>query len=289
MRENFPVIGIIGSGALAPMLIGPSISLGVELLMLSVHAEESEFDRCSIIAPFDNSISLHKVKVLEKLGRTLRPNSVLLEFIKQWNESTGNPEPVNSDSERKVSVLVARSPHGQAATWAPTHIEGSKSQRVSITPVLDFSPRKMEQAQGIALEIAQASRLIGVLDVEIVIDDGPLRAGKIRLGPSENGMWTIEGSRTSQFEQFLRALLDLPLGDPSATSRFAVSSSYTGQGNMYRPYLHLMARSPRLKFHQYLLEEDGAQGHVTALGNDLLDLRECVTHAVEYMSGEIDE
>jgi 5-(carboxyamino)imidazole ribonucleotide synthase len=60
---------------------------------------------------------------------------------------------------------------------------------------------------------------------------------------------------------------------------------------MYRPYLHLMARNPDLKFHQYMKEVRPGRkiGHVTAAGSNLLQLREDVQHACDYMSGVIDE
>ena len=61
--------------------------------------------------------------------------------------------------------------------------------------------------------------------------------------------------------------------------------------DLYRPYLHLMARSPGLKVHQYMKElRPGRKvGHVTLLGADLLHLRSEVSHAVDYLSGAIDE
>jgi 5-(carboxyamino)imidazole ribonucleotide synthase len=129
--------------------------------------------------------------------------------------------------------------------------------------------------------------------VKIVIQGQEHFVSGLSLGPHESGQWTIDGSRTSQFEQHLRAILDLPLGDPSMTSEHAVAGNIFGsnQRNMYRPYLHLMARSPALKIYHYR-QEGGAGswlGHVTAVGDDLLDLQESVAHAVNYMSGVIDE
>ena len=77
------------------------------------------------------------------------------------------------------------------------------------------------------------------------------------------------------------------------TSRFAVAGSIlrSSNRNMYRPYLHLMARSPALKFHQYRQDVGPGSwsGHVTAVGEDLLDLQESVAHAIDYTSGVIDE
>jgi 5-(carboxyamino)imidazole ribonucleotide synthase len=113
------------------------------------------------------------------------------------------------------------------------------------------------------------------------------------MRPHNSGHWTIEGARTSQFEQHLRAILDLPLGDPTMTAAFAVMGNILGgdKTDMYRPYLHLMARNPELKFHQYKKEVRKGRkiGHVTVIGKNLLELTEIAEHARDYMSGEIDE
>jgi 5-(carboxyamino)imidazole ribonucleotide synthase len=113
------------------------------------------------------------------------------------------------------------------------------------------------------------------------------------MRPHNSGHWTIEGSTTSQFEQHLRAVLDLPLGDPSMTAPIAVMGNILGgeKTDMYRPYLHLMARTPALHFHQYKKDVRPGRkiGHVTLLGQDLVELSQEVHHAVQYMSGEIDE
>jgi 5-(carboxyamino)imidazole ribonucleotide synthase len=120
-----------------------------------------------------------------------------------------------------------------------------------------------------------------------------LYINEVAMRPHNSGHWTIDGSRTNQFEQHLRAILDLPLGDPSMTHEFAVMGNILGgeKTDMYRPYLHLMARNPDLKFHQYMKEVRPGRkiGHVTAAGSNLLQLREDVQHACDYMSGVIDE
>jgi 5-(carboxyamino)imidazole ribonucleotide synthase len=113
------------------------------------------------------------------------------------------------------------------------------------------------------------------------------------MHPSTSGYWSIDASRTSQFEQHLRAILDLPLGDPSMTNDYAVMGNIVGKNktDMYRPYLHLMARNPSLKFHMYSKHvRPGLEvGHINAFGKDLAELQSEIEHAVDYMSGEIDE
>ncbi len=129
--------------------------------------------------------------------------------------------------------------------------------------------------------------------VELFVVGEELIVNELALRPHNSGHWSIEGSATSQFEQHLRAILDLPLGSTAMTAPIAVMGNVLGgdKTDMYRPYLHLMARNPALKFHQYLKEiRPGRKiGHITLIGDDLLHLTQEIEHAVDYMSGAIDE
>ncbi len=197
----------------------------------------------------------------------------------------------------EIAVMVARSPHGQAATWAPTltvQRDGICTQ--TITPVPDLSEALATEVTQIALKIAQGIDLVGVMAVEIFVVGDHLIINELALRPHNSGHWSIEGSVTSQFEQHLRAVLDLPLGDTSLVAEYAVMGNVIGietdkSKDLYRPYLHLMARIPGLKVHQYMKElRPGRKvGHVTLLGSNLLHLRSEVSHAVDYLSGAIDE
>ena len=204
-------------------------------------------------------------------------------------------ELLNFDYE--IAIMVARSPHGQASTWAPTltvQRDGICTQ--TVTPVPNFSKQLAAKTAQIALQIAQGIDLVGVMAVEIFVVGDHLLINELALRPHNSGHWSIEGAVTSQFEQHLRAVLDLPLGDTALLAPYAVMGNVIGietdkSGDLYRPYLHLMARSPALKVHQYMKElRPGRKvGHVTLLGADLLHLRSEVSHAVDYLSGAIDE
>jgi 5-(carboxyamino)imidazole ribonucleotide synthase len=199
---------------------------------------------------------------------------------------------INFDTE--IAVMVARSPHGQATCWTPTEtVQVDGICTMTISPAANISPEVSESAQRLALEVANTVGVVGVMAIEMFVQAGQLFINELAMRPHNSGHWTIEGSRTSQFEQHLRAILDLPLGDPRMTSRYAVMGNILGgaKTNMYRPYLHLMARNPDLKFHQYQKEVRLGRkiGHVTALGDDLVQLTSDVQHARQYMSGEIDE
>ena len=201
-------------------------------------------------------------------------------------------EKLNFDYE--ISVMVARSPHNQAATWPATlTIQTDGICNMTVAPVPDISNELEESVQSAALKIAQGINLVGVMAVELFVKGEQLFINELALRPHNSGHWTIEGAVTSQFEQHLRAVLDLPLGDTAMTAKWAVMGNILGGNNqdMYRPYLHLMARTPNLKFHQYLKEVRPGRkiGHVTITGDDLVELRAEVSHALAYLSGEIDE
>jgi len=194
----------------------------------------------------------------------------------------------------EIAVMVARSPHGQATTWAPTQtIQKDGICVMTISPAPQLTASLSEKAQRLALDIASEVGVVGVMAVEMFVKGDNLFINELAMRPHNSGHWTIEGCHTSQFEQHLRAVLDLPLGDPSMTAPMAVMGNVLGgnKTDMYRPYLHLMARTPALHFHQYKKDVRPGRkiGHVTLLGKDLVELTQEVQHAVDYMSGEIDE
>lgn len=194
----------------------------------------------------------------------------------------------------EIAVMVARSPHGQATTWAPTQtVQKDGICVMTISPAPQLSAALSEKAQKLALDIAVEVGVVGVMAVEMFVKGENLFINELAMRPHNSGHWTIEGSLTSQFEQHLRAVLDLPLGDPSMTAPIAVMGNVLGgsKTDMYRPFLHLMARTPALNFHHYKKDVRPGRkiGHVTLLGKDLVELTNEVKHAVDYMSGEIDE
>ena len=194
----------------------------------------------------------------------------------------------------EISVMVARSPHNQAATWPATlTIQSDGICTSTVTPVPEISDSLSAKVQAAALEIAAGISLVGVMAVEIFIVGEDFFINELALRPHNSGHWSIEGSETSQFEQHLRAILDLPLGSTAMRSKYAVMGNVLGgdKSDMYRPYLHLMARTPGLKFHQYGKDVKPGRkiGHVTMCGENLLQLQQEVAHAVDYMNGVIDE
>jgi len=198
------------------------------------------------------------------------------------------------DFVQELSAQVARSPHGQAVAYPvvrTVQTDGICSEVIAPAPGLPEN--RAVEAQRIALQIADSLRVTGMLAVELFDDGYDLYVNELAMRPHNSGHWSIEGATTSQFENHLRAVLDLPLGSPAMRSRHAVMVNILGGdvGDLYSAYKHVMARDPGLKVHLYGKEVRPGRkvGHVTVLGDDLEQLLARARHAADYFSGKIDE
>lgn len=267
----------------------------------------SEFEKLNIAAPRwtnypNDEISKFSFPLIAKSptggydGRGVWQVDNLSDLVDLYNKSGKKEllieERVNFSCE--ISVLVARSPHNQATVWSPTlSVQKDGICIQTITPAPDISDELRISAQQIALKIAGHIELVGVMAVEIFVVNNKLLINEIALRPHNSGHWSIEGSVTSQFEQHLRAVLDLPLGDTTMLTPWAVMGNLIGGSatDMYWPYLHLFARTPGLKVHQYRKEIKLGRkvGHVTATGSDLAKIKESIEHAVDFFNGRLNE
>jgi len=204
------------------------------------------------------------------------------------------------DFRRELSALVARSPSGQVAAWPVVASEQREGIcREVIAPAPDLAPALAVQAQQIAMTVAGELGVTGVLAVELFeTTDGRVLVNELAMRPHNTGHWTQDGSVTSQFENHLRAVLDLPLGAPDARARWTVMVNIlggTGQGAasapLYQGYPHAMARDPFLRVHLYgkELRPGRKVGHVNAYGDDLDDCLERARHAAAWFAGELGE
>lgn len=114
--------------------------------------------------------------------------------------------------EREISVIAARSPSGEVTTFPPAeNIHRENILHVSIVPAR-ISREIVEEARRIALQIAEALDVVGLIAVEMfVTGDGQLYVNELAPRPHNSGHYTMEACRTTQFEQHLRAICDLPL------------------------------------------------------------------------------
>lgn len=198
------------------------------------------------------------------------------------------------DFVRELAVLVARSPSGQAAAWPVVEtrqVDGVCETVVAPAPGLDED--LAAAATALAIRIAGELGVTGVMAVEgFETADGRFLVNELAMRPHNSGHWTIEGSVTSQFEQHLRAVLDLPLGDPSPRDRWCVMVNVLGgrYEDLYRSYLHVMAHDPGVKVHLYGkgVRPGRKIGHVTGYGDDLDAVMARVRHAALFIQGDID-
>ncbi|MFD4366288.1 5-(carboxyamino)imidazole ribonucleotide synthase [Rhodococcus sp. NPDC058521] len=176
---------------------------------------------------------------------------------------------------RELSAMVARSPFGQGATWPVVETVQRNGQcAVVIAPAPGLSDELAGEAESLALRIAAELGVVGSMAVELFeTPEGRLVVNELAMRPHNSGHWTMDGARTSQFEQHLRAVLDYPLGDTSSTAPVTVMGNVLGapeapQMSMDERVHHLMARMPDARIHLYGKGErkDRKIGHVNIVG-----------------------
>lgn len=191
--------------------------------------------------------------------------------------------------ERELAVLVARSPHGQGVSYPVVETVQRDGICVEVlAPAPGLDPEQAAVAQRIALRIAHELGVTGLLAVEMFATASGLMVNELAMRPHNSGHWTIDGARTSQFEQHLRAVLDLPLGSPAPSAPVVVMANLLGgdEEDIFSRYEHVMAHDPGIKVHFYGKEVRPGRkiGHVTALGTDLDEVRARARHAAAYLS-----
>ena len=118
--------------------------------------------------------------------------------------------------DRELSVIAVRSRDGDFRTWPLTqnwHTDGVLS--LSLAPAPDITALQA-RATGLARTLAEKLEYVGVFALELFVKDGQLLGNEMAPRVHNSGHWTIEGALTSQFENHVRAVLGLPLGDTSA-------------------------------------------------------------------------
>ena len=175
--------------------------------------------------------------------------------------------------ERELSVVAVRGRDGEFRAWPLTqnwHVDGVLS--ASLAPA-HVEPALQRQALEHARALAEAMDYVGVFALELFCRDGELLANEIAPRVHNSGHWTIEGSETSQFQNHLRAVLGLPLGDTRMVGH-ACMLNWVGElpdasallqqaGGHWHDY----GKSPRpgRKVGHAVLREDSAQALARAL------------------------
>ncbi|MEU7619172.1 5-(carboxyamino)imidazole ribonucleotide synthase [Micromonospora rifamycinica] len=191
---------------------------------------------------------------------------------------------------RELAVQVARSPFGQVAVYPVVETVQRDGICVEVLAPAPGLPEELAvAAQQLAIDLATALGVVGLLAVELFQTDGGLVVNELAMRPHNSGHWTIEGARTSQFEQHLRAVLDYPMGDTALTAPVVVMANVLGGEpggiSVDERLHHLFAAEPGARVHLYGKQVRPGRkiGHVTVLGNDLDDVRARAARAARWL------
>ncbi|GAA3802572.1 N5-carboxyaminoimidazole ribonucleotide synthase [Cellulomonas soli] len=198
---------------------------------------------------------------------------------------------------RELAVLVARRPSGEVRTWPV--VESVQQDGVCaevVAPAPDLHAGTQAEALEVATRIAEGLGVTGVLAVEMfevpAPDGGDPRVlvNELAMRPHNSGHWTLDGAVTSQFEQHLRAVLDLPLGDTSPLATWTVMANVLGSSlpDPTDALAEVVGRDPQAKVHLYgkQVRPGRKLGHVNVSGTDLADVRARARAAAALLRGE---
>jgi 5-(carboxyamino)imidazole ribonucleotide synthase len=186
---------------------------------------------------------------------------------------------------RELAVLLARSPSGEVRKWPLIEtVQRGGICVETLVPAGESAPAEL------GAEIAATLGVTGVLAVELFErTDGVVLVNELAMRPHNSGHWTIEASRTSQFEQHLRAVLDWPLGDTALTAPAVATSNVLGgpDPDVMSRLPGVLAADPALKVHLYGKQGRPGRklGHVTALGDDLARVRRRAASGAAALTG----
>jgi 5-(carboxyamino)imidazole ribonucleotide synthase len=215
-----------------------------------------------------------------------------------WFINDGDPLPdVDLIFEERVSIVhelaiqVARTPSGVVKTWPVVETVQRDGICVEVVaPAPRLSTALAAEAERIAVTIATELGVVGVLAVELFEAPSGLIVNELAMRPHNSGHWSIEGSTTSQFQQHLRAVLDWPLGDTKPRARVTVMVNLLGgpATDLSASLPAALAASPTASVHLYgKCEREGRKlGHVTTLGDDLVETRDRARRAVAVLRGD---
>lgn len=197
---------------------------------------------------------------------------------------------------RELAVLVARRPSGELRAWPVVEtVQRNGICAEVVAPAPDLDAALAARAVEVATTVAEGLGVTGVLAVEMfevaATPDAPAHVvvNELAMRPHNSGHWTIDGAVTSQFEQHLRAVLDLPLGATEPLAPWSVMVNLLGSDldDPRSAYPEMLERCPRARVHLYGKEVRPGRklGHVTVSGHDLDAVRAEATLAVALLGG----
>jgi len=184
-------------------------------------------------------------------------------------------EHVQIDAE--VAVLVARRPGGESVAWPAVETAQAAGVCREILVPGRLDPSVLAAASRLGHAVASGASSVGVLAVELFVRSGELLVNEIAARPHNSGHWTIEGAATSQFENHLRAVLDLPLGDTTPSAPAVACVNVFGAADGLDPSSRLAGALAVAGAHVHLYGKKARPGrklgHVTVCGEDPEDVR----------------
>ena len=191
---------------------------------------------------------------------------------------------------RELAALVARSPFGQVAAYPVVETVQRDGICVEVlAPAPGLSDERALDAQQLAIDLATSLGVVGLLAVELFETDAGIVVNELAMRPHNSGHWTIEGARTSQFEQHLRAVLDYPMGATTLTAPAVVMANVLGGADggisIDERLHHLFASDPGARVHLYGKQVRPGRkiGHVTVLGDDMTSVRARAARAARWL------
>lgn len=223
-------------------------------------------------------------------GKGVRVIDSLDEAVEWLNEVPQLLAEEKVDFTRELAVMVGRSPMGQTAVWPVVETwQQNGVCKEAIAPAPDLSDEKARVITEAILTVAGTLEVTGVMAMEMFETDEGFLINEFAMRPHNTGHWTQDGAVTSQFEQHLRAVLDLPLGSPAAREDVSVMVNILGADHedLYQPYLHVMAHDPAVKVHLYGkgVRPGRKVGHVNAYGEDRQLVLARARHAADFIAG----
>ena len=176
---------------------------------------------------------------------------------------------------RELSAQVARRPSGEVVVYPvvqSTQADGICKEVVAPAP--DISEELARESCDIAVRVATELGVTGMLAVELFeTADGRVLINELAMRPHNTGHWSIDGAATSQFENHLRAVLDLPLGPVTPHARWSVMVNVLGGAvqDLEAQRAVVLEAFPHAKVHLYGkgVKPGRKVGHVTVVGDDL--------------------
>jgi 5-(carboxyamino)imidazole ribonucleotide synthase len=196
--------------------------------------------------------------------------------------------------DRELAVLIARSPSGHGAAYPVVEtVQRDGICHEVLAPAPSLTDHVAEDIMQLGLKLARDLDVVGLLAVELFETRGGLIVNELAMRPHNSGHWTIEGARTSQFEQHLRAVLNWPLGATAVTAQAVAMANVLGgdDPDLHGKLNHVMAADPAAKVQLYgkPVRPGRKVGHVTALGSEPSIVRERARRAARYISAGTEE